>query len=134
MLASSFVCFKRQALRLGNGWGPVIWNSNIDKQPGNQGRTQGPSCDNSSTSLGSGVMAASLNSSTRLHPSSGSVATTPQQQDSRSLGSEEIRGANSQLLQVEFGYCKRLNSVFLTCRNFADNFLVLILDSGKFLL
>lgn len=104
----------------------MIWKSNIDKQPGNQGRTQGPSFDDSST-LGSGVLAVSLNSSVRLHPG-------PQQQGSRSLGSEETTEANSQLLQVEFGYCKRLNSVFLTWRNFADNFLVLILGSGKFLL
>lgn len=110
----------------------MIWKSNIDKQPGNQGRTQGPSFDDSSTSLGRGVLAVSLNSSIRLHP--GSITATPQQQGSRSLGSQETTGANSQLLQVEFGYCKRLNSVFLTWRNFADNFLVLILDSGKFLL
>lgn len=68
----------KQALRLDSEWGPVSWKSNIDKQPGKQGKKQGPGLDDSSTFLESGVLATGLNSSPRLHP--GSIAAAPQHQ------------------------------------------------------
>lgn len=55
-----FVCSKPQALGLGNGWGPVIWKSNTEKQLRKQSRKQSPGLDDSSISLESGVLAGSF--------------------------------------------------------------------------